>query len=212
MKTAVDIFSTFVPVGDSDRMLDLKPVLKVAGYKLELSVHLHDDDPERIMSIDATYISSTGEHAAELELEGLFTEEDSPYFDIDKLRITNAKTGLGTEIFAKIITLSNELGYEQLSVSAREVGSYFWARAGFVPSQSTWPDLRKQIVKRLAAENGLNDYEVPARDELPNFAKESDPEFLVDIKWFGTLDLKDPEQMQHCKEYLTEKMGADLNR
>ena len=196
-------------VDKNGNLTNLERILKVDGYKLELSFFADDTDSERPFRIDATYYSASGGREGDLEIERFFTEDETPYFDIERLRVTTQKQELGTKIFTKVLELSETMGIEQLSVSAREIGAYYWALLGFVPTQKEWPELYKTICAR--AESLGIEVDIPTRQDLPKFAKENPSALLLNTEWFGIMDLTDCEQMRHCQEYINGKLGCGLH-
>ncbi len=129
-------------------------------------------------------------HYDECEIGFVFVEKDAKHIH-------------GREIVQDIIGIAETLGCTQLKVSARDVGSYFWARCGFAPDETMdWSILRDGIFSRLGK------IYLGGREEaghLINQAIESDnsnmlaviadsvlgKELLLNQEWEGTLDLTD---------------------
>lgn len=70
------------------------------------------------------------------------------------LSLTRSATGhsLGKTILASNIAAYKKMGIERVKVHANiDVGGYAWAKYGYVPTQSSWNDLRGIILNKLGA-------------------------------------------------------------
>jgi len=189
--------------------IDLERLLAISAYRVEVTVHEDEADTDKPFKVDATYYNAKNDVAASLELERFFTESGTPYLDIDKLDVTETGEGVGTRIFEKVLGLAEALDIKLLSVSPCKVGSYSWAALGFYPSVGKWPDMHKEIKNRAIAMD-LPEVNISTRFDLPKFAQENPKELLLDLSWFGTMNLTDEEQMAHCRNYMDTKLGRGI--
>ncbi len=67
-------------------------------------------------------------------------------------------SGIGTHFARNCYNLAQRYGLSRLTVKAVAGGSYYWARAGFLPSRESWngPDCKPAIRTRLDAIPGLS--------------------------------------------------------
>ena len=128
------------------------------------------------------------------------------------------KEGISKTVNGHLFRLYQEIGIEKITMSAAFIGTYAWARVGFVPEQDDWNKLRYQIGKRLDyLEQNPSPQEGPLPykyvDALRGALKSDDPKnfwFIVDqgYPYYGTsmgklltLDIEDlPEKIPRDKK------------
>lgn len=126
------------------------------------------------------------------------------------------------QLFANSVDMYDHLGVEKIDVHANlSVGGYAWARYGFVPSQSSWDNVRDEIKESLY--NNSN-YSADVKAQIRLIANIEDPKaiwlmaalkdkdnksvgwsLLSDTDWDGHLNLSDRENYSVMKAYLDSK-------
>lgn len=61
------------------------------------------------------------------------------------------KKGIAAQINSNLFELYRQLEMDSVLISAADVGTYAWARTGFIPHQWSWDEMRKSLRKRLDA-------------------------------------------------------------
>jgi hypothetical protein len=137
----------------------------------------------------------------------------------------------GKSILASQIATYQKLGLKAVQVHANiDVGAYAWAKYGFVPKQSSWDELRRDLGHRLAAiERGSSTVKKEDIAAMKGLLAKSDPKTIwkvVDHKgtvqvggkdttiakvlmtgpaaphWYGKLDLGNKEVMNRFHSYV----------
>jgi hypothetical protein len=157
------------------------------------------------------------------------------YFDFKRgtvdhafLVIPNNQRKAGKAILAGQMALYQKLGMKQVEVHANiDVGSYAWAKYGFLPAQSSWDTLRTNLKARLD--------DIAAPHERGTTLKETyellgqrNPKALWDLvdhpaaingksvakmlltgdsapDWYGSLSLSDKDQMNRFQSYVSKE-------
>ncbi len=127
------------------------------------------------------------------------------------------KKGLGKRVLNNLLSFCDSQGLSKITLSAVDVGSYTWARMGFVPSKGGWERLRGDIMVDISYDIGDPEISSSKRKGLENMLKflqkSTDPkdirklandkqfgkELLLNRAWYGELDLK--RDRSHLMKY-----------
>lgn len=145
---------------------------------------------------------------------------------INLINVQDQGKNLGTALTENILELSDQIGLYSVSLETEDIGGYYWAKVGFLPTNSAWEELKEQIQNDLST---LHDtLSEKSRFQLTNILSENDPQaiweladlseevgdsklgqqLLIGKKWDGRLYLGDEIQEERYKSYFTEKKQA----
>jgi hypothetical protein len=107
-----------------------------------------------------------------------------------------------------LLDFHKPLGIGEVAVSAAlEAGGYTWARAGFVPTPTSWKVLRTELMRRYEGFGINNPFVLGAilDDDPRSIWDVVDSEYgrrlLLRTDWKGSLDLTDEEALQRLKRF-----------
>lgn len=164
---------------------------------LEISGRLMDKNKSNIASYSRRMNFNTGyAYSALLEIN-------------DK---TAQSQGVGKTMLAGNVAMYMKLGLKKLGVSANiDVGGYAWARYGYVPTESSWQNLKPIIANRIR----LRVADQTGKRQLTNMITSNDPktlwdiadskygkEMLLDTNWAGELKFDDHDAMHRFNAYI----------
>lgn len=91
-------------------------------------------------------------------------DDKSAYSAFFKLNKNTTKHNIGKKVLGGNVEVYEALGLEKLKVSANiDVGGYAWAKYGYVPTASSWAELRGELERKLggrgAPSRGTDTYE-----------------------------------------------------
>jgi GNAT superfamily N-acetyltransferase len=152
---------------------------------------------------------------------GIVPGTNTAYHDKLQLKPSARGQGIWQKILSANMNFYEQHGIDRIEVSTKDVGGYLWASCGFVPEQSSWLELRKEINTRLekARIDGLPDV---IYNRVKGRLESSDPRsiwqiadnrypvngvelgkvLLNDTEWFGSFSLRDPEMMERFRAYV----------
>ena len=130
--------------------------------------------------------------------------------------------GIAKKLLASQIETYKQLGLEKVTLHANiDVGSYAWAKYGFVPNSDSWQTLKRQLLEKLER---VATVRIPkaVKDRVKVILRSEDPraiwaladlpdavegkvigkELLMNTHWFATLPLNDPEAMGRFNNYV----------
>jgi hypothetical protein len=179
---------------------------------LSLTINVYDESDNKLFESQVT-----------INVEDAVAD-DKKYFLLDKTKRGN---GLVKPILQKLHEVYSYLGIRTLRTSAElENGAYVWARAGYLPTASSWNKLSKRVLTKLQKlqESLPDDEKIESRlyqfliTTLANPNPKgiwliADAGMLVDNKklgyfllageqWKGYLNLDSEEQMARCRRFM----------
>lgn len=214
---------------------------------LQWKKYLGDISPQEIQSILSKNIGSPTELVIRLDKDGHFSfnvvgrDEGHNYLFLAKrdlnlknksvlhknFRIAMDHQGkkIGRKFLENSITLYEKLGVRKVStMAAGSMGSYVWARMGFLPTHKGWGQLTEVLETRL--ENLTKQHVIPMniQENVRKILKNQDPRaiwlladlshdidglslgkaLLINNAWVGKLELNNKLQMQRFNAYMDE--------
>lgn len=133
---------------------------------------------------------------------------------ISKANVHFPRLGIGKVILSNLHEYALSENKESLSLTASNVGSYTWARMGFVPDAERWKYIKGEVIKRL--ESHKKSFSKENYENVKNFLQSSSnpknifvisdiPEFgeklLKGLVWKGELSFRDNDSMQRFLGY-----------
>ena len=145
----------------------------------------------------------------EIKDEGLVVKHDMFRLWEDKQGGSIAKT-----VLKDSFKLYDELGVSRVELEANiDVGSYAWAKYGFLPTDKAWAQLRVKLSERIESLSVPRDVE----DMLLALIESDDPrtiwliadspygkDLLLSASWDGYIDLKNAQAMDRFKGYISK--------
>ncbi len=205
-------------------------------------------DPDLVPHLKV-HFEATGEKAGELELSGSNRDgsgilavrrmvNDSKvyneYFNV--LDYSLQGKGIGKQVTAALTALFRHCGKHHFDIApGLSAGGYVWARFGFAPTDSSWPELREHVEARFNHVQEREDLPASVTRVVQGALFSNDPRqiwalaaldtpvkqrwrnpkvplgkhLLLETEWEGYLDLKDTEMAQMFYAYVPD-LRADL--
>jgi phage-related protein (TIGR01555 family) len=117
------------------------------------------------------------------------------------------KTGIAKKMLFNMLKVAALNNIKIIDTHANmSVGGYVWARAGFVPYQESWDDLRARIIKNnpdIIDKNTLDLLNNPNPKSITDLADSADgKKLLMNTSWYGTFDCSDAESLENAAKYI----------
>lgn len=124
-----------------------------------------------------------------------------------RLDVSASGRGLGKVWMRNSVALYEKMGMRRVEIpTAERVGSYAWARFGFLPTPESWSELRSQLAARLKdAPNPQLEALCASEDRhaLWKISDHADARTLLEgTAWAGALDLRDGAQRLRFQRYV----------
>lgn len=205
-----------------NHMLPREGVQNIAGHILDVkgaefwlqNIPISHQEAVKILTRDLPeniqiQITLTQEGAGEISIEknGVFTEEKSTFSILKKewqagmlwIEPTYRGSGLGRHLLRNQLEYFYICGIQRLNIVAACIGSYAWARQGFLPDDVLSKDFKESTQEKI----------LKRWDLLQTFLDEKDKAILN-----RALEFKDPHDMwtiADCKKDIANRLCAAFN-
>ncbi len=155
------------------------------------------------------------------------TEAGTAHHGYLKINPSAQGTGLAKDLLRNQMDLYQTMGLKSVDLFADiDVGSYAWAKYGFLPSHEGEWNAISQVARRRLSEISANELSSKDADAVRQVLMRKDPQAIWDLadmklklrsgepvskrllmnnSWNGKLDLNDPEAMERFNAYVGKK-------